>query len=113
MVNTCCDDGVERPEPKRSPDVFLATRSLQQLLKFPAARHEKELADGFVDRRRRRRPDDARRLRHAHAVAGHAKEFWARLCGEVERGTAIGTVAQRYGVKLSTPRRPKTAPSRP
>jgi transposase-like protein len=35
-------------------------------------------------------------------VAGHAKEFWARLCGEVERGTAIGTVAQRYGVKLST-----------
>ena len=35
-------------------------------------------------------------------MAGHAKEFWARLCGEVERGTAIGTVAQRYGVKLST-----------
>ena len=35
-------------------------------------------------------------------MAGHPKEFWARLCGEVERGTAIGTVAQRYGVKLST-----------
>jgi transposase-like protein len=35
-------------------------------------------------------------------VARHPKEFWARLCGEVERGAAIGTVAQRYGVKLST-----------
>ena len=35
-------------------------------------------------------------------MAKHPKEFWARLCGEVERGRTVGTVAQRYGVMEST-----------
>ncbi len=67
-------------------------------------RPERALASLLMQPSGQRSPDNSQKFTHAQAVARHPKEFWARLCDEVERGSTVGTMAQRYGVMASTVR---------